>query len=185
MAFKLLSLSHGVSGFEESSARDMFCDTLTRSGFEFQEFLISSAQLGVPNSRLRYYLIAKRKSEPGSLESQNNVSIDANHHLAFQTHLGFKPSQSFGLKSGSFRVKCPFQSIQVEYKTTWSQRQAQSYWKYLQRSWQNDPSSWTLSPKIQSDLVALPKPMANMPKAQVRKKSIIFQEKVEQSAQVL
>ena len=38
-------------------------DTLNTAGFRCQEFLVSPVQVGVPNSRLRYYLLAKRKEE--------------------------------------------------------------------------------------------------------------------------
>lgn len=49
-----------VKGFETSKARDMFIESLDRSGFHHQEFMLSPTQLGIPNSRHRYYCLARR-----------------------------------------------------------------------------------------------------------------------------
>ena len=54
-----------VKGFEESKTRGQFVEVLERCGMEYREFLLSPAQFGIPNSRLRYYLCAKLKSESG------------------------------------------------------------------------------------------------------------------------
>lgn len=43
-----------------SSSRDQLISVLTTSGFIYQEFIISPTQLRVPNSRNRYYLLAKK-----------------------------------------------------------------------------------------------------------------------------
>jgi len=53
-------LLENVCGFEKSQAREMVVSTLRTAGFEMQEFLICPRQIGIPNSRLRYYLLAKR-----------------------------------------------------------------------------------------------------------------------------
>ncbi len=47
-------------GFEHSAARDLLTFALRDSGFAVREFLLSPPQIGVPNSRLRYYLLARR-----------------------------------------------------------------------------------------------------------------------------
>ena len=52
-------LVENVKGFETSAARDSLVKVLNEQGFVFQEFLICSKQLEIPNSRLRYYLIGK------------------------------------------------------------------------------------------------------------------------------
>lgn len=52
-------LLENVKGFESSSARDRLVDTLTRCGYAFQELMVSPTSVGIPNSRLRYFLIAK------------------------------------------------------------------------------------------------------------------------------
>ncbi|KAI7880401.1 TRNA aspartic acid methyltransferase 1 [Lichtheimia hyalospora FSU 10163] len=57
-------LVENVKGFEESDSRDMLVETLKDCGYIFQEFLLTPLQLGIPNSRMRYYLLAKR--EPSS-----------------------------------------------------------------------------------------------------------------------
>jgi hypothetical protein len=53
-----------VKGFEESETRDHFTRVLSESGYQFQEYLLSPEQIGIPNSRLRYYLVATRGSLP-------------------------------------------------------------------------------------------------------------------------
>ncbi|XP_006894358.1 PREDICTED: tRNA (cytosine(38)-C(5))-methyltransferase [Elephantulus edwardii] len=53
-----------VKGFEVSSTRDLLIQTVVNCGFQYQEFLLSPTSLGIPNSRLRYFLIAKLQSEP-------------------------------------------------------------------------------------------------------------------------
>ncbi|NXH11666.1 TRDMT methyltransferase, partial [Bucco capensis] len=57
-------LLENVKGFESSSARDELVQTLDMCGFKYQEFLLSPTCLGIPNSRLRYFLIAKLHQEP-------------------------------------------------------------------------------------------------------------------------
>ena len=54
-----------VKGFEESKTREQLLEVLDRCGMEYREFLLSPTQFGIPNSRLRYYLCAKLKSESG------------------------------------------------------------------------------------------------------------------------
>ncbi|XP_068529935.1 tRNA (cytosine(38)-C(5))-methyltransferase isoform X1 [Anas acuta] len=57
-------LLENVKGFESSSARNELLRTLETCGFKYQEFLLSPTCLGIPNSRLRYFLIAKLQQEP-------------------------------------------------------------------------------------------------------------------------
>ncbi|XP_020621439.1 tRNA (cytosine-5-)-methyltransferase-like isoform X2 [Orbicella faveolata] len=54
-------LMENVKGFETSDTREQFLHTLKACGYSYQEFLLSPTQLGIPNSRLRYYLLAKKK----------------------------------------------------------------------------------------------------------------------------
>ncbi|KAI9495155.1 cytosine(38)-C(5)-methyltransferase-like protein [Zychaea mexicana] len=54
-------LVENVKGFEESDSRDLLVDSLNRCNYTFQEFLLTPLQLGIPNSRMRYYLLAKQK----------------------------------------------------------------------------------------------------------------------------
>ncbi|NXD90088.1 TRDMT methyltransferase, partial [Chaetorhynchus papuensis] len=68
-------LLENVKGFESSSARNQLLQTLTTCGFKYQEFLLSPTCLGIPNSRLRYFLIAKLHHEPFSFQSPGQVSL--------------------------------------------------------------------------------------------------------------
>lgn len=54
-------LMENVKGFETSQARDLYIEALKRSGFEYQEFLLSPTEIGIPNTRNRYYCLARRK----------------------------------------------------------------------------------------------------------------------------
>ncbi|KAI0668700.1 S-adenosyl-L-methionine-dependent methyltransferase [Trametes maxima] len=52
-------LVENVAGFETSSTRERLVATLRTLGYSTVELLITPLQLGIPNSRLRYYLLAK------------------------------------------------------------------------------------------------------------------------------
>lgn len=52
-------LLENVTGFEVSEARNLLTEVLKNS-FRFIEFKLNPAQFGIPNSRERYYLLAKR-----------------------------------------------------------------------------------------------------------------------------
>ncbi|RKP06541.1 S-adenosyl-L-methionine-dependent methyltransferase [Thamnocephalis sphaerospora] len=54
-------LVENVKGFEVSETRSALVEQLERMGYAFREFLLTPLQFGVPNARLRYYLVAKRK----------------------------------------------------------------------------------------------------------------------------
>lgn len=54
-------LMENVQGFETSHTREHFVGILCSLGYNVQEFLLSPNQFGIPNSRLRFYLLAKRK----------------------------------------------------------------------------------------------------------------------------
>lgn len=58
-AYKL----HPVAGFECSQAHKLLLQTLSTNEFHYQEYLICPKQLGIPNSRLRYYLIASKSAD--------------------------------------------------------------------------------------------------------------------------
>ncbi|KAI0327239.1 S-adenosyl-L-methionine-dependent methyltransferase [Cubamyces sp. BRFM 1775] len=52
-------LVENVAGFETSSTRERLIVTLRTLGYSTLELLITPLQFGIPNSRLRYYLLAK------------------------------------------------------------------------------------------------------------------------------
>uniref|UniRef100_A0A8D2ZWL8 tRNA aspartic acid methyltransferase 1 n=1 Tax=Scophthalmus maximus TaxID=52904 RepID=A0A8D2ZWL8_SCOMX len=72
-------LLENVKGFETSSARELLVKTLTECGYTFQEIMVSPTSVGIPNSRLRYFLIAKTATE--TLSTQTKIS-EAFPHLA-------------------------------------------------------------------------------------------------------
>lgn len=47
-----------VKGFEQSDTRQIFVDTLKSINYTFKEFLLTPTDFGIPNSRLRYYMVA-------------------------------------------------------------------------------------------------------------------------------
>nr|CAG4646439.1 EOG090X0A4V [Macrothrix elegans] len=56
-------LVENVVGFETSAMRQAFVDTLKSSQFHYREFILTPEIIGIPNSRNRYYLIAKKASD--------------------------------------------------------------------------------------------------------------------------
>lgn len=50
-------LIENVKGFETSDTREDTVRILHECGYHFVEFLLSPSQFGIPNSRLRYYLV--------------------------------------------------------------------------------------------------------------------------------
>nr|XP_056713430.1 tRNA (cytosine(38)-C(5))-methyltransferase isoform X2 [Euleptes europaea] len=53
--------------------RDELIQTLGKCGFTYQEFLLSPTCLGIPNSRLRYFLIARPQSEPFAFQALDKI----------------------------------------------------------------------------------------------------------------
>lgn len=66
-------LVENVKGFECSLARDLLVSTLNQSGFTYREFLLSPTHFGICNSRLRYYLLAKKIPLDFSIPLQNDI----------------------------------------------------------------------------------------------------------------
>ncbi|SJL05409.1 related to tRNA (cytosine(38)-C(5))-methyltransferase [Armillaria ostoyae] len=54
-------LVENVAGFETSSTRQVLLSSLRGLEYSVREFLLTPLQFGIPNSRLRYYLLARRK----------------------------------------------------------------------------------------------------------------------------
>ncbi|KAJ2777212.1 hypothetical protein H4R18_005267 [Coemansia javaensis] len=57
-------LVENVAGFERSDTRAVLLRQLTRLGYRFEEYLLNPLQLCYPNSRTRYYLVARRDAAP-------------------------------------------------------------------------------------------------------------------------
>ena len=74
-------LVENVRGFESSETRNIYVEFLTRNNYAYQEYLLTPLQFGIPNSRLRYYCIAKHISSVGSFcfrHQSDQVSFVAN-----------------------------------------------------------------------------------------------------------
>lgn len=67
-------LVENVKGFEKSQMRNMLLKVLINNNFNYQEFILSPNQFGIPNSRTRYYCLAKRKSNTFSFHCDNLVN---------------------------------------------------------------------------------------------------------------
>lgn len=100
-------LVENVFGFETSTTRDSLVKTLTEVGFRFQEFLLTPPQFGIPNSRLRYFLIGKREPLKFSFPLVDGVVLKDLPDFArqFQNHKSFIETQSDGQESSPKRFK--------------------------------------------------------------------------------
>ncbi|KAL6050121.1 C-5 cytosine-specific DNA methylase [Balamuthia mandrillaris] len=56
-------LVENVVGFEASTTRTVLVEQLTACGYGYQEFHLSPTHFGIPNQRLRYFLVARRKEK--------------------------------------------------------------------------------------------------------------------------
>ncbi|KAI7887527.1 S-adenosyl-L-methionine-dependent methyltransferase [Lichtheimia hyalospora FSU 10163] len=52
-----------VKNFEESQSRALLVEELSKMGYKIKECLLSPLQFGIPNHRLRYYMMARRISQ--------------------------------------------------------------------------------------------------------------------------
>lgn len=66
-------LMENVKGFECSTVRDLFIEKLNKCNFKYQEFLVCPTMVGVPNSRLRYYCIARRSEKPWQFKERATI----------------------------------------------------------------------------------------------------------------
>lgn len=86
-------LMENVKGFETSQARDLYIDALIKSGFHYQEFLLSPTEIGIPNTRFRYYCLARR-NKPFSFKTNGILERLPNktHEIVCPTIGDFLPS---------------------------------------------------------------------------------------------
>uniref|UniRef100_A0A3Q3SY04 tRNA (cytosine(38)-C(5))-methyltransferase n=1 Tax=Mastacembelus armatus TaxID=205130 RepID=A0A3Q3SY04_9TELE len=68
-------LLENVKGFETSSARDLMVQTLKDCGYTFEEIMVSPTSVGIPNSRLRYYLLAKISPENVGIQTSSEHCV--------------------------------------------------------------------------------------------------------------
>lgn len=76
-----------VKGFDVSKSRDLLLKCMMDLRYDFQEFLLTPLQFGIPNSRLRYYFMAKQKSLPFKRSGDLQTSIPEE----MKTYLKFVP----------------------------------------------------------------------------------------------
>ncbi|KAJ2807118.1 hypothetical protein H4R20_001409 [Coemansia guatemalensis] len=57
-------LVENVTGFDKSDTRTILLRQLVRAGYRFEEYVLNPLQLCYPNSRTRYYLLAKLDAQP-------------------------------------------------------------------------------------------------------------------------
>nr|XP_045255570.1 tRNA (cytosine(38)-C(5))-methyltransferase isoform X6 [Macaca fascicularis] len=69
LSFDMILMSPPCQPF----TRDLLIQTIENCGFQYQEFLLSPTSLGIPNSRLRYFLIAKLQSQPLPFQAPGQV----------------------------------------------------------------------------------------------------------------
>ncbi|CAH2981451.1 unnamed protein product [Chilo suppressalis] len=66
-------LMENVKGFENSTVRDIFIKKIQQCNFNYQEFLICPTTVGIPNSRCRYYCIAKINHSPWHFKRKDEI----------------------------------------------------------------------------------------------------------------
>ncbi|KAJ2537669.1 hypothetical protein EV175_006653 [Coemansia sp. RSA 1933] len=74
-------LLENVAGFERSDTRPVFLRQLVRLGYRFEEYLLNPLQLCYPNSRTRYYLLAKLDNEPRECSDNEVFPPDFRHDV--------------------------------------------------------------------------------------------------------
>lgn len=84
-----------VKGFETSNAHQLLISTLRDCKYHIREFLLSPDQFGVPNSRLRYYLLAKQEPEKFLDEENNEIStqiplLQENNSIFYDLNVEYK-----------------------------------------------------------------------------------------------
>ncbi|XP_036202049.1 tRNA (cytosine(38)-C(5))-methyltransferase isoform X3 [Myotis myotis] len=72
LSFNMILMSPPCQPF----TRDLLIKTIENCGFQYQEFLLSPTSLGIPNSRLRYFLIAKLQSESLPFQAPGQVLME-------------------------------------------------------------------------------------------------------------
>ncbi|XP_014286602.1 tRNA (cytosine(38)-C(5))-methyltransferase [Halyomorpha halys] len=77
-------LLENVTGFEVSEARNLLIEELKNS-FTFLEFILNPSQFGIPNSRERYYLLAKCCSSGFVEQPDKTLITDAKFLINYET----------------------------------------------------------------------------------------------------
>ncbi|ESN93362.1 hypothetical protein HELRODRAFT_89038 [Helobdella robusta] len=67
-------LMENVKGIESSIMRGEFLKVLSQLNYDYQEFILDPTQFGIPNSRRRYYLLAKLQNVNSSLQTRPDIT---------------------------------------------------------------------------------------------------------------
>eukprot|EP00475_Leptophrys_vorax_P043354 TRINITY_DN8323_c0_g1_i3.p1 TRINITY_DN8323_c0_g1~~TRINITY_DN8323_c0_g1_i3.p1 ORF type:complete len:298 (-),score=58.21 TRINITY_DN8323_c0_g1_i3:168-1061(-) len=76
-------LMENVKNFEISESCKLLTRMLQKCGYEYQEFILSPVQFGIPNERVRYFLIARRYPFPYSIDKSKFVLACIPEHPVF------------------------------------------------------------------------------------------------------
>ena len=100
-------LLENVSGFEQSQARDLLLETLQSHRYHSQQYLLSPIQFGIPNSRLRYYLIASQQENApfaSSIQTQIGKFDRLHDKLRRQFPVKASPEQDTSSATGTLHT---------------------------------------------------------------------------------
>ncbi|KIJ33035.1 hypothetical protein M422DRAFT_61507 [Sphaerobolus stellatus SS14] len=117
-------LVENVAGFESSTTRQTLVDTMKSVGYNVAEFLLTPLQFGIPNSRLRYYFLAKSGSLSFANLSQDSLSTSPIHRSIpghgqdwvdprFQTHSESETAQEASLPLSSYLDNVSFEKYAI------------------------------------------------------------------------
>jgi tRNA (cytosine38-C5)-methyltransferase len=78
-------LLENVKNFEVSESCRILLERLKSAGYSFQEFILSPVQFGIPNERVRYFMIAKKVAfgQPNALEKTDYLMSFIPNHYCF------------------------------------------------------------------------------------------------------
>ncbi|XP_077101254.1 tRNA (cytosine(38)-C(5))-methyltransferase [Siphateles boraxobius] len=142
-------LLENVKGFETSAARDALLKTLRECDYIFQEYLISPTSLGIPNSRLRYFLIAKRPpgsfAFPTSAEILEGLPMSESLDSLAVPHDHPTPSESEREKTGAIIFKLETEQELEKKRNQDKQETVQRLQDFLQK--EEDIDQYLLPPK--------------------------------------
>lgn len=116
-------LMENVKGFESSQTRTEFVGILKSLKYDVREFLLSPNQFGIPNSRLRFYLLARRKplqfsSLTSARETSSKPSEDAEELIRFvSSNISPNPAHGNNLEPVSCNGKSPIPEPESEIRS--------------------------------------------------------------------
>uniref|UniRef100_A0A182JSI0 tRNA (cytosine(38)-C(5))-methyltransferase n=1 Tax=Anopheles christyi TaxID=43041 RepID=A0A182JSI0_9DIPT len=110
-------LMENVKGFEKSQACEMYNARLEEAGFHYQQYILSPHQFGVPNTRHRYYCIAKRNGTEFKWKGDEIIAKPQDDCSAKQTLVGTivdkqqEELEKYTLKSATLLKHLPLMDV--------------------------------------------------------------------------